>query len=43
MLQLELMIFSFPRSSVGTHTDLATAAKVWIPKEDRGNQKKIAA
>ena len=27
------------RSSVGMHTDLASADKVWVPTEDRGNQK----
>ncbi len=30
---------SFPRSSVGMHTDLASATNVWVPTEDRGNQK----
>ena len=32
---------SFPRSSVGTHTDLASATPAWVPTEDRGNQKPL--
>ena len=28
---------SFPRSCVGTHTYVASAAKIWLPTEDRGN------
>ncbi|WP_341325586.1 hypothetical protein [Methylotuvimicrobium sp. KM2] len=29
------------RSSVGTHTNLVSTAKVRIPTEDRGNQKRL--
>ena len=25
------------------HTDLASADKVWVPTEDRGNQKQVAS